>query len=151
MRKLRRISPGKSASTPTCGSSRPKTAPGDTFSIDSCIDGLEALGQHAKPCTQAHDRGMAWCAAPAICRIGSRLRDQIVRLCLRSPQGEDIARRTAIEAVIEFREVVHALYRIARRSADQQQDALEHRDRHAGCLCGDHHGFPRRIVEYALA
>src|SRR5262249_30168623 len=42
MPKLRPIWPGKCASTPTCGSSRPKTAQGDTSLIGSCIDGLEA-------------------------------------------------------------------------------------------------------------
>src|SRR6266849_2521103 len=164
MPKLRPIWPGKSASTPTCGSSRPKTAPGDTSSIGSCIDGLalDALGQRAKPRTQARPhptlprvRGkVGWRAQRiglAICRIGSRLRDRIVAFCLRSPLGKETARRAAIETVIEVREVVDALHRIARRSAHQQQDALEYRDRHAGCLGSDHHGFPRRIVEYAFA
>jgi len=44
--------------------------------------------------------------------------------------------------VIELREVVYALNRIARRSADQQQDALEHRDRHAGAFAATTMGSP---------
>jgi hypothetical protein len=83
-------------------------------------------------------------------RIGSRLRDRVVWLCLHAPSGKEIARRPAIETVIEFREVVYALHRMAHRKADQQ-NVLEYPDRHAGCLCGDGQRFSRRIMEYALA
>src|SRR5260370_37343720 len=127
MPKVRPTWPGESASTPTYGSSRPKTARGATSSIGSYIEGvaLDARGQRAKPRTQARPhptvprvRGrVGWgarCAEPAICCIESRLRDRIVGLCLRAPQGEDMARRAAIKPVIEVREVVYALHRIAR-------------------------------------
>src|SRR5215470_1533295 len=132
MLKLKRISPDKSASTPTCGSSRPKTAMGGISSIGSCIDGLtlDPLGQRAKSRTQARPhpalprmRGLAgWGARgirPAATRIGSGLEDRIVGFCLNAPLGKELARRAAIKAAIEFREVVYALHRMAHRRPDQ--------------------------------
>src|SRR5215831_11050680 len=113
MPKPRPVWPGKSASIRTYGSSRPKTAPGDTFWTGSCIDSpaLEALGQCAEPRTQARDRDMAQSTGIAVYRGGPRLRSRIVGLCLRPPQGKETARHAAIKAVIEFSEVVNPLHR----------------------------------------
>src|SRR5215471_17756501 len=153
MPKPRPVWPGKSASIRTYGSSRPKTAPGGISWTGSCIDGpaLEALGQRAEPRTQARDRDIAQSTGIAVHRDGPRPRSRIVRLCLRAPQGKKIARRAAIKAVIEFGEVVNPPHRMTDRGADQQQDALEYRNRHAGGLGGNHHGLARRIVDYPLA
>src|SRR6266481_5064035 len=104
MPKPRPAWPGKSASIRTFGSSRPKTAPGDTSWTGSCVDGLalEALGKRAEPRTQAGDRRVAQSAGLA--NWGSRLclQGRIVGLCLCTPQGEEMVRRAAIKAVIEF-------------------------------------------------
>src|ERR1700730_7487815 len=153
MPKPRLVSVGRSVSILTYGSSRPKTAPGDTSWTGSCIDGLtlEALRECAEPRTQARDRTVAQSTGGAVYRGRPRRRGRIVGHSLRAPQGKEIARRAAIKTVIDVGEVVNPLHRMTDRRVDQQQDALEYRDRHAGCLCGDHHGFTGRIVEYPLA
>ena len=104
---------------------------GGISSIGSCIDGLtlDPLGQRAKSRTQARPhpalppmRGRAgWGVRgirPDATRMRSGLKDRIVGVCLNAPLGKEIARRTAIKSVIEFREVVYALNRMVRCAID---------------------------------
>jgi len=116
-----------------------------------CIEGLSAdtRGQRTKPQTQGRDGWISPYVGPVVFSIG--LRNRILGFCLRAPFGKETVRHIGIETVIEFRELVYALHRMAHTRARQQQEALEYSDRHAGRLCGDHHGPPRRIVEYSLA
>jgi hypothetical protein len=119
--------------------------------IALCIEGLSAdtRGQRTKPRTQGHDGSISPYVRPAVFSI--RLGDRILGLCLRAPFGKETVRHIGIETVIKFSEFVYALHRMAHTRARQQQEALEYSDRHAGRLCGDHHGPPRRIVEYSRA
>jgi len=119
--------------------------------IALCIEGLspDTRAQRTKPRTQGRDGWISPYIRPAVFSIG--LRDRIIGFCPRAPFGKETVRHIGIETVIEFGELVYALHRMAHTWARQQQEALEYPDRHAGRLCGDHHGPPRRIVEYSLA
>src|SRR5882757_2482074 len=104
----RRISPARSASIRTCGSSRPKIAPGDTSWIGSCIDALtltrltlaplalDALGERAETRPQPGNRGVAQAGGLAVRDIGLCLYGRCVGFCLRAPQRHEPARGAAI-------------------------------------------------------
>src|ERR1700720_4210809 len=99
MPKPRLVSVGRSVSILTYGSSRPKTAPGDTSWTGSCIDGLtlEALRECVEPRTQAPARTLAPRTGVAVSPGKPPLRGRIVGHSLRAPQGKEIARRAAIK------------------------------------------------------